>query len=274
MKLRELHHITESFTSRHTKMPVLFIGHGHPMNAILDNDFTRTLTRLGKEIDTPNAIIVISAHWETVGTFVGLNPSPRTIYDFGKFDEELYQLSYAPAGHPELARELKDMVSITPVMEDHGMGLDHGAWTVLKFIRPDADIPVFQMSIDFTRSPDFHYQLGRQLKAMRKKGVLIVCSGNIVHNLRLTNWKDIDAQPHDWNLEFDHLVKTHLNNHAFEQLINYKNLGPAAALSIPTNDHYLPMLYCLGLIDKNETIKHLYEGYQFAGISMRCFQAG
>lgn len=255
-------------------MPVLFIGHGHPINAVLDNDFTRSLIKLGQNIEKPNAVLVISAHWETVGTYVSVNPNPRTICDFGNFDERLYQISYTPAGHPALAEELKGLVSLTAVMDDKGMGLDHGAWTALQFLFPEADVPVFEMSIDYTRPPEFHFQLGRQLKEMRKKGVLILCSGNIVHNLRLTNWKDINAQPYDWNLEFDQLVKQHIDQYDFEKLVAYQQLGTAARLAIPTNEHYLPMLYSLGLTDKDEPVKHIYEGYQFAGMSMRCFQAG
>ncbi|AMR34552.1 dioxygenase [Mucilaginibacter sp. PAMC 26640] len=255
-------------------MPMLFIGHGHPMNALWDNDFTQTLTKLGKNMDKPSAVLVISAHWETIGTYVSVNPKPRTIHDFGGFSKELFDVRYEPMGHPELARELKSMVSITDVIEDHDMGLDHGAWTVLKFIWPDADVPVFEMSMDYSKPAAFHYQLGKQFKELRRKGVLILCSGNIVHNLRMIDWRDIDAKPYDWNLEFDQFVKNQLENRSFEALINYEKAGAAARLSIPTNDHYMPLMYALGLIDKNESIKHIYEGYQFGSLSMRCFQAG
>jgi len=229
---------------------------------------------MGQTIEKPAAILVISAHWETVGTYVSVNAVPRTIHDFGRFDDRLYEMTYPASGHPELAKELKGLVSLTDIMEDGGMGLDHGAWTVLNFIRPDADVPVFEMSIDFTKGPDFHYQLGQQLKLLRKKGVLIICSGNIVHNLRLSDWHHIDAVTHDWNLEFDQLVKENIDQHAFDRLVNYQQLGNAAKLAIPTNDHYLPMIYSLGIIDKDDNIKHIYEGYQYAGISMCCFQAG
>jgi 4,5-DOPA dioxygenase extradiol len=274
MKLQELDHITQGYQVRDKKMPVLFIGHGHPVNAILDNDFTQTLTSLGRQIDKPTAILVISAHWETVGTYVSVNPNPKTIYDFGRFDDRLFEISYNPQGHPELARAVKQSITMTDVMEDTNMGLDHGAWTILKFIWPMADVPVFEMSMDYTRPPQYHYQLGEQLKALRNKGVLIICSGNIVHNLRLTNWHDIAAKPYDWNLEFDATVKKHIDDRNFEALVNYNQLGRAASLAIPTNDHYLPMLYSLGLADQNEPIKHIYEGFQFASMSMRCFQVG
>lgn len=255
-------------------MPVLFIGHGHPMNALWDNDFTRRLTDLGKNIDKPNAVLVISAHWETIGTYVSVNPNPRTIYDFGGFAEDLFKVKYEPQGHPELARELKSLVSITNVMEDHSMGLDHGAWTVLKFIWPQADVPVFEMSMDYAKGPEYHFELGKQLKALRRKGVLILCSGNIVHNLRMINWRDIDAKPYDWNVEFDEYVKLNLENRNFKDLINYKHAGASAQLSIPTNDHYLPLTYALGLMDNDEPIQHIFEGYQFGSLSMRSFQVG
>lgn len=274
MKLNELNNLTNTYKLRSDKMPVLFIGHGHPMNAIRDNNFTRTLTKLGQGLESPNAILVISAHWETVGTYVSVNPAPRTIYDFGGFDEALFRVKYEPAGHPALARELKDIVTMTDVQEDAGMGLDHGAWTVLKFIRPQADIPVFQMSMDYTKGPEFHYQLGLQLQALRKRGVMIVCSGNVVHNLGRTVWNDANAKPHNWNLEFDQLVKQNLDNRRFKTLVNYDKLGEAARLSIPTNDHYLPLVYSLGLIDEQDPISHIYEGYEYAGISMRSFMAG
>lgn len=273
MKLSALHRMTSDFSSS-KRLPVLFIGHGHPMNAILDNDFTRNLARLGQSLERPNAILVISAHWETNGTYVSTNPWPKTIYDFGRFDDRLMQVQYEPQGHPELAKELMQEVQLTAVKEDPNMGLDHGAWTVLKFIFPQADIPVFQMSMDYTRTPAFHFQLGQELIKLREKGVLIICSGNIVHNLRALDWGDIDAEPYDWNVEFDLLVKKFMKERRFQQLVDYTSLGALARLAIPTNDHYLPMIYSLGLTDLNEPIHHIYEGYQYAGISMRCFKVG
>lgn len=274
MKLQQLANIASAFPSREKAMPLLFIGHGHPMNALWDNDFTQTLTKLGKGIDKPSAVLVISAHWETIGTYVSVNPKPRTIYDFGGFAEDLFRIKYEPQGHPELARELKSLVTSTEVIEDPAMGLDHGAWTVLKFIWPNADVPVFEMSIDYSKSADFHFQLGVQLKALRRKGVLILCSGNIVHNLRMMDWRNIDAKPYDWNLDFDEFVKQQLDQRSFDALINYQQAGLAAQMSIPTSDHYFPLMYAIGLIEKDEPLKHIYEGYQFGSLSMRCFQAG
>lgn len=271
MKIQELETIANGFTKTE-KMPVLFIGHGHPMNALFDNTFTQSLQRIGKTIQRPNAIMVVSAHWQTKGTFVSLNPAPHTIYDFGGFDDKLFQVKYEPAGHPELAKEVIKQLPL--VQEDHEMGLDHGAWTVLKFIYPHADIPVFQLSIDYTQSPAKHFEMARSLQKMREKGVLIVGSGNIVHNLRRVDFYNIDANVQDWAIEFDTIVKNRVNDRNFNSLIDYKKLGASALMSVPTEDHYIPMIYTLGLASENEPITYLYEGFQFANISMRCFRIG
>lgn len=271
MKVKEFETLTSNFVPTE-KMPVLFIGHGHPMNAIMDTDFTRKLQTMTAGIQKPNAIMVISAHWETRGTYVSLNPAPKTIYDFGGFDEKLFQVKYEPKGHPELAREVIKQLPL--VKEDHSMGLDHGAWTVLKFLYPKADIPVFQLSIDYTQSPATHFAMAQSLQKMREKGVLIIGSGNIVHNLGKVDWYNIDAKPQDWALEFDNTVKSKLTNHDFLPLIDYKKLGAAALTSIPTEDHYLPMIYTLGLASAKEPVTYLYEGFQYANISMRCFKIG
>lgn len=273
MKLRDFEQATSDF-SNSDKMPLLFIGHGHPMNALFDNDFTKSLAALGQNMAKPNAIMVISAHWETQGTFVSVNASPKTIYDFGHFDDRLFEVKYEPTGHPELAKEAIRTVAGTAfqIQEDQDMGLDHGAWTVLKHIFPKADIPVFQLSIDYTRPPEYHYQLARALKNMREKGVLILSSGNIVHNLGMLNWRDIDAKPHDWAIEFDEMVRERLDERRFEELVQYQKLGTSAALSIPSNDHYLPMLYTLGLTDSKDELSYTFEGFQYGGVGMRCFQ--
>jgi 4,5-DOPA dioxygenase extradiol len=271
MKLKEFENISNNF-SNSEKMPVLFIGHGHPMNALLDNNFTQTLTKIGQNMDKPNAIMVVSAHWETRGTYVSVNPQPTTIYDFGGFDKRLFEVKYEPKGHPEFAHEVIKTATDFNISEDHSMGLDHGAWTVLKYLFPKADVPVFQLSIDFTKPPQYHYELAAALKKMREKGVLVVGSGNIVHNLGRLDWQNINAKPFDWAIEFDELVKGKLTTNDFKALVNYNQFGKLAQLSIPSNDHYLPMLYTLGLADKNEQVKYLYEGIQYGSISMRCFQ--
>jgi 4,5-DOPA dioxygenase extradiol len=271
MNVKEFETITKGFNPTE-KMPVLFIGHGHPMNALFDNSFTQTLQKIGQTIQKPNAIMVISAHWQTKGTFVSVNPAPKTIYDFGGFDEKLFQVKYEPIGHPELAREVVSQLPL--VQEDSNMGLDHGAWTVLKFIYPKAVIPVFELSIDFTQSPAKHFEMAQALKKMREKGVLIVGSGNIVHNLGRLDWRNINGKTEDWAIDFDALVKNKLNNRDFTSLVDYQKLSTAALISVPTEDHYLPMLYTLGLASPNEPITYLYEGFQYANISMRCFKIG
>ncbi len=270
MKLQEFENISSSFSSS-PKMPVLFIGHGHPMNAILDNDFTQSLGKIGQSIPKPNAIMVVSAHWETRGTYVSVNPAPKVIYDFGRFDDRLFQVKYEAKGHPELAYEVIETAPTFKIEANHSMGLDHGAWTVLKYIFPKADVPVFELSIDYTQAPEYHFQLAHALKKLREKGVLIIGSGNIVHNLRNIDWHNINASYFDWAVEFDELAKSKLDNHDFEALVNYQQFGKLAQMAIPTNDHYLPMLYTLGLADKNEQVRYLFEGLQYGSISMRCF---
>jgi 4,5-DOPA dioxygenase extradiol len=274
MVLNNLYHLAGKFKTRARRMPVLFVGHGHPINAILDNDFTRMLRKIGAEIEKPEAILVISAHWETVGTYISTSEAPRTIYDFGRFNDGLYNVGYHAPGAPALAHAIMEHIQPNMIKADADMGFDHGAWTILKHLRPQADVPVLEMSLDYGQSTSYHFQLAAQLKYLRERGVLIVCSGNIVHNLAQTNWGNIDAVPYDWTLEFDDLVKSHLDHQDFGQLIDYASFGALAKLAIPTNEHYLPMIYSLGMVEKNESITHLYQGYQFGSMSMRCFRVG
>lgn len=272
MNLQALKILTDHYANS-DKMPVIFIGHGHPMNALLDNQFTRSLLQIGTILPQPTAILMISAHWQTQGTYVSTNTRTKAIYDFGRFDDRLFQMKYEPAGHPQLANELIKTVTHTKVMADNDMGLDHGAWTVLHYLYPKADVPVFEMSIDYTQPPPFHYQLGKDIQSLRKKGVLIISSGNIVHNLYAADFYHMDAQPYDWVIEFDEEVKKHIEKGDHQALIDYHKLGKAASYAVPTNDHYLPMLYTLGLLEKEEQIIQLYEGYQNASVSMRCFSS-
>lgn len=252
------------------KMPVLFIGHGNPMNALYDNAFTKKLHTIKNSITKPKAILVVSAHWLTRGTFVSTNPSPKTIYDFGGFPDELFKVKYEPKGAPELAKEAKDKINYTKVTEDNTMGLDHGAWTILKHIYPDADIPTFQLSIDYSKPASYHYELAKQLDFLRNKGVLIIGSGNIVHNLGMVDFNNPNSA-YDWAIEFDTTVKNLLDKGDDVSLINYEKLGKSALLSIPTNDHYLPMLYILGLKNKGEHVSYLYESMEMGSLSMRSF---
>lgn len=253
------------------KMPVLFVGHGNPMNALYDNDITRSWRKMGEGLH-PKAILVISAHWQTPGTFVTIAPKPKTIHDFGGFPQELFDMQYPAPGAPEIAQEVIGAVQGISVEEDHEWGLDHGAWSVLVKMFPDADVPVFQMSMDYRKSPEFHYELAGQLQFLRSKGVLIVGSGNIVHNLRMARWNS--DQPYEWAVEFDQETKTLLEDGNHQALVNYQKLGQDAALSIPTNEHYLPMLYTLGLQTKQDDILFFNEAIDLGSISMRSFVLG
>lgn len=262
------------------KMPVLFIGHGSPLNIILDNSFTRALASLGKRLPRPKAIMVVSAHWLTKGTFVGCMENPRTIYDFYGFAEELYEKTYASPGAPDEAAFAAGAVKTAAVKCDTSWGLDHGAWAVLKHLYPRADIPVFQLSLDYTynewhpKPVQYHYDLAAELAKLRSRGVLIIGSGNIVHNLGMFDFTNIDAKTFDWAREFDELVKANLLDSNHEDLIRYASMGKSATLSVPTLDHYLPMIYALALQEKHEPLTFVHEGFQYGSISMRCFQIG
>lgn len=274
MNLQDLKNISDGF-SKSERMPAIFIGHGSPMNALADNSFTDSLHTLGKSIERPRAILVISAHWLTMTkTYVSVNPTPQTIYDFGGFPKALYEVKYEPKGAPEVAREVINEVKSIGIIEEHKMGLDHGAWSVLRHIYPEADIPTFQMSIDFSKPPQFHFELAKELQNLRNKGVLILTSGNIVHNLRQINWNGENSKPFDWALEFDTLVKNKLDNRQLADLADFKSFGALGQIAHPSYDHYLPMLYTAGLINKDEAIKYTYEGFDMGSISMRCFQVG
>lgn len=253
------------------KMPVLFIGHGNPMNAIEVNPFTEGLRKLGESfVEMPIAIMVVSAHWLTRGTFVSTTESPEIIYDFYGFPKELYQVKYPAMGAPSIAREVIKLVP--EIREDSKWGLDHGAWSILKHIFPKADIPVFQLSIDFYQSMQYHFDLASRLKHLREQGVLVIGSGNIVHNLSLVFSKE-DNSPFEWATEFDEIVKNSINNRDFQSLVNYEKFGRVANLAIPTVDHYVPLLYALGLAEAEDEITYTYEEV-FTSLSMRCIKIG
>ena len=260
--------------NNNVKMPVLFIGHGNPMNAIYNNAFTQTLASEGEALKklNPAAVLVVSAHWLSNGTRVSVSPNPPTIHDFGGFPEELFQVQYPAPGAHDLAIYTKNLINFTPVEEDNKWGLDHGAWSILKHMFPLADIPVYQLSIDYKKPPRWHFDLANDLKALREKNILIIGSGNIVHNLYMVDFSDA-AKPFPWAVEFDELIKTRLNNKDYDALIDYKEIGNSY-LAVPTNDHYLPMMYTLGATDKNEELKFIYEEIQNATISMRSFKIG
>jgi len=253
------------------KMPVLFIGHGSPMNAIEKNKFTETLAALGKRIPKPKAILCVSAHWLTEGSFVTAMETPRTIHDFYGFPKALFEVQYPAPGDVTLADKVCSMISDPKVKPDYKeWGLDHGTWSVLKHMYPDADISVVQLSIDGRKSPEYHFELGKKLRSLREEGVLILGSGNIVHNLRRLNW-DQAAPPFDWAIEFDGWVKEKLLSGEKELLVTDSMKTEAGKLSIPTEDHYQPLYYVLGASEDNDRLKFEYEGIDLGSISMRSF---
>lgn len=255
MKLKELESVTSELTAT-DKMPVLFLGHGSPMNAIEENEFVAGFRNIGKDIPKPKAVLVISAHWETRGTFVTAMEKPRTIHDFGGFPQALFDVQYPAPGSPELAAETKTLIKKTQVGLDDKWGLDHGAWSVVKHLYPKADIPVIQMSIDYTQGPQYHYELAKELSALRNKGVLIVGSGNMVHNLGMIAWDKLNAPSYgyDWAIEANEKMKSYILSGDHKPLINYRSQGKAWDMAIPSPEHYLPLLYILGLKDEKETV--------------------
>lgn len=251
-------------------MPVYFIGHGSPMNVVQDNPFTRSLGQTGKNTPNPKAVLVISAHWLSEGSFISTTVKPETIYDFYGFPEELYAVTYPSPGAPDFA--LKTLKLLSSAKEDPDRGLDHGAWTVLKKMFPAADIPAFQLSIDFYKPMRHHYDLAKNLSSLRDQGVLIIGSGNIVHNLGMVDWKEGSA--FDWAAEFDTWVKDKVDKRDHESLIDYEKAGRQAKLSVPTVDHYVPLLYSLALAGEDEPIDHFYEEMTYGSLSMRCIKIG
>jgi 4,5-DOPA dioxygenase extradiol len=253
------------------KLPVLFVGHGSPMNAIEDNPFSHTWEEIGKQLPRPSAILCISAHWETPGTQVTGMEHPRTIHDFGGFPRQLYEMQYPALGSPELARLTQSTVQKTLIRLDSNWGLDHGTWSVLARMFPAADIPVVQLSLDHTQRPEYHYALARELSTLRKRGVLVVGSGNIVHNLGLISFHN---KPYDWAIEFDETIKQLILKGDHESIVHYEKLGQAAALSIPSNEHYLPLLYALALREAQEPVKFFTDQLAYGSLSMRSLWIG
>lgn len=254
MQANALRKLTESLSNTE-KMPVLFLGHGSPMNAIEENEFVQGFRKLGKEIQKPKAILCISAHWETKGTFVTAMDAPRTIHDFGGFPQELFNVQYPAPGSPSLAAETKEIVRKTEIGLDEKWGLDHGAWSVIKHLYPNADVPVIQMSLDYTKPAKYHFELAKELSVLREKGILIVGSGNIVHNLGMVAWDKLSGEPYafDWAKEANEKMKLFILNENFKSLIDYDKQGKAFQLAIPTPEHYLPLLYTLALKDKKDS---------------------
>lgn len=262
-------------TLSHTdQMPVLFIGHGSPMNAIEENDFVSTWRDLGKTLPRPNAILVISAHWETSGTQVTAMERPRTIHDFGGFPQALFEVQYPAPGSPELAREVKSIVKTTNILLDQKWGLDHGAWSIVNRLYPNADIPVIQMSLDYYQTPRYHYDLAKELASLRHKGVLIIGSGNMVHNLRMVAWDKLnaDAYGYDWALEANEKMKQFILSGNHQSMINFRSQGRAFDLAIPSPEHFLPSLYALALKEENEKITLFNDKAVAGSLTMTSFK--
>lgn len=255
MKLNELNKLTRPLGSTEP-MPVLFLGHGSPMNAIEENEFVQGFRETGKTIPQPSAILCISAHWETRGTFITAMEKPRTIHDFGGFPQALFDVQYPAPGDPLLARETQGLITKTTVGLDESWGLDHGAWSVIKHLYPAADVPVIEMSIDHYQTPQYHYELAKELAALRRKGVLIIGSGNMVHNLRMVAWDKLnaDAYGYDWAIEASEQMKQYIRTGDHQQLIRFRSQGRAFDLAIPTAEHYMPLLYTLALQEKDEQV--------------------
>jgi 4,5-DOPA dioxygenase extradiol len=251
------------------KMPALFIGHGSPMNAIEDNEFSRTWIELGKKLPKPKGILCISAHWETRGANVTGMLKPRTIHDFYGFPPELNAKSYPAPGSPDLAKRVSNIITSAEVKLDSTWGLDHGTWSVLCRMYPEADIPVVQLSLDRSRDAEYHYRAGQEISALREEGILLLGSGNLVHNLRLVEWAD---KAFGWAEEFDSFAAQAILDRNHDPLIHYEQGGRAAALSTNSAEHYLPLLYILGCSSKDDAITFYNEKVTMGSISMRCME--
>jgi len=276
MTLKDLHKSISELEST-SLMPMLFVGHGSPMNAVEDNEFSRMWTSLGAKLPTPRAIVCISAHWETKGTHVTIGNPLETIHDFYGFPNELYRQKYPSPGSPSLAQEVIDNIQSTHVKGDYQWGLDHGTWTILKYTYPLANIPVIQISIDHDKDAQWHYNLGKELAFLRSKGVLVIGSGNMIHNLRIMRitGNDFNAEyGYDWAFELNDILKNKLIDGDDLSLINYRSLHKDAELAIPTPEHYIPMLYVLGLRNKDEKVRFFNDKVIAASLNMTSFIVG
>ena len=271
--LNDLHTISGSFSNTE-KMPVLFLGHGSPMNAIEENQFVTGFRNLAKTLPVPNAILCISAHWFTKGTKVTAMEMPRTIHDFGGFPQALFDVQYHAEGSPELAVETKKLLLPTEAELDHDWGLDHGAWSVIKHLYPEANVPVIQLSIDYSKPAQFHFELAQKLSALRHKGILIIGSGNIVHNLRMVDYHNFDRDNYgyDWAIEARATVNDYLVDGNFQPLIDFEKQSKALQLAIPTPEHFLPLIYTLGLKEKNEDLSLFNDKLVAGSLSMTSVQ--
>jgi 4,5-DOPA dioxygenase extradiol len=275
MILNNLNNGAFSFDSTEL-MPILFVGHGSPMNAVEDNEFVQSWRETGKSMPKPTAILCVSAHWETRGTFVTTMAKPTTIHDFGGFPQKLYEVQYPAPGHPELAKQIKSIINKTDVGLDEKWGFDHGCWSVLNRMYPDADIPVVQLSLDYSKPAEYHYELARELSSLRKKGVLILGSGNMVHNLRLVDWNNLDIPGigYDWAIEANEKMKKLILSDDHKALIDYKSQGETFDLAIPTPEHFLPLLYVLALKEENEKVSFFNDKAVGGSLTMTSVRIG
>jgi 4,5-DOPA dioxygenase extradiol len=256
--------------------PVLFIGHGSPMNGIEENDFSAQWKAQVKDLPTPKAVLVVSAHWLTRGSYITAMEKPRTIHDFGGFPDELFAVNYPAPGDPALAASTKELITSANVGLDHDWGLDHGTWTVVRHMYPEANVPVLQLSIDYNQPAAYHYELAKELKSLRKKGVLLIGSGNMVHNLRMVDFANINKPDYgfDWALEARSLFNKHLLDHNYQALIDYQKLGNSVQLAIPTPDHYYPLIYTLGMSGDKENILLFNDEMVGGSLNMTSVQFG
>jgi len=249
-----------------SRMPVIFVGHGSPMNAIEDNEYSRTWKGIAETLPKPEVILSISAHWFTKGTRIMNEKAPKTIYDMYGFPKELYEIIYDAPGSPETARIARELISKETVY-DNSWGIDHGTWSVLVHMYPERDIPVFQISIDAYAPPEEHYQIGKDLKSLREKGVLIFCTGNIVHNLRLVDWH-MGSKGFDWAYEFDEFIYENIIHKAYHNILRYKEMSEAAKYAVPIPDHFYPLLYALGAVDNGDKVSVFNKSCELGSLTM------
>jgi 4,5-DOPA dioxygenase extradiol len=267
---------TDNLDKNENLMPVLFVGHGSPMNGIEDTEFSRRWTRLATEIPKPKAVLVVSAHWFTKGTKITAMDVPKTIHDFYGFPKPLFDVQYPAPGSPALARETIGLIHSAGVEADHDWGLDHGAWTIIRHMYPDADIPVLQLSIDYTKPAQYHFELAKEIFELRKKGVLVMGSGNMVHNLRLAAWDKLNDEQYgyDWALEMNENFKQLISSGDHRPLINYESIGKEAMLAIPTPEHYFPLLYTLALKTDKDPVTFFNDKTIAGSLSMTSVKIG
>ena len=274
--LSDLRKFTDEFPLQEILMPVLFVGHGSPMNGIEINEFSRKWIELAGQINKPNAVLVVSAHWYINSTRITAMDFPSTIHDFGGFPQELFEVQYPAPGSLALAEETKNIIHSTKVELDHDWGLDHGSWSIVRHMYPEADVPILQLSIDYTKPAAYHYELAKELFQLSKRGILIIGSGNRVHNLRMLAWDKLNVEGFgfDWALEMNHNFKSLIQRGNHDSLIHYENLGMEALLSIPTPEHYLPLIYSIGLSTKQDAINFFNDKVVAGSLTMTSVQFG